>query len=288
MPSFSPTMANPPPTPTFHPFPCLPPELRLKIWRLTLPGVGPSLCAFPAEFPGIDKILCHYHILWNISPGGEFKLNLHDERIIHPLPAAARACREARASILRFAASSPCVCMIQRKEQKEDDLGFFFPLIDLSDVRKYLLVRPAFDSARDVLYFRNLQWMDNMRIGLDELRAHLTLAVPELALKQDRVSVLRLLEAGSLLHIVDSSVNPILQGSREICTGQGGYWKLNVKERRFDFTSGQDGGKNEKLDKEVQDLVRDCIERGMTSAEIRYVVIVPRARDGRDFKEAAK
>jgi hypothetical protein len=147
---------------TFHPFPRLPLELRLKIWGI--------------RFADSTRI-----VDFNISPSPDPVRTLH---LTHNAKLPFRGCKEECNESLRIFNKEAHVC------SKLKPLGFMWPYPELDD----LLIPGVFDACqirypRDIAQFESVDvflclnpysipaiqvvWFNLQHIGLDEVVAHI-------------------------------------------------------------------------------------------------------------------
>ncbi|KAF2148541.1 hypothetical protein K461DRAFT_272020 [Myriangium duriaei CBS 260.36] len=201
-------MANAPPpsSRTFHPFPRLPAELRLEIWKCCIPTPGPCLYANPIFDTGFAATY--------IQQGrGPDPIDTSQWQITCPVPIAAQACQEATAAILR-----------------RTQIG--------AEGRKRLVVR-AFDPDRDIIYMRFPEWTIMVHDRVTGRTAlGMAVAVSEESFVDNPTVMATQLRHIGAIYVVDNRIPVLLGGCREIKAEHMAGWRWNRGERRFDYTAG--------------------------------------------------
>ncbi|KAF2148542.1 hypothetical protein K461DRAFT_65588 [Myriangium duriaei CBS 260.36] len=253
---------------TFHLFPRLPAELRIKIWHLTIFPAGPTLCPF---CPPLDFWTAWSRALSENQRTYGYSLPLHGVQVVDfgtgqlpitsTLPPSALACHEARAAVLERAKGL---------------------LVTTPTGRRVICTR-TFDADQDVLFFRRVD-ISRVEALLKQLHPDTDvaaligarrMAVHEHWLDIDSDVVMRLLKQIGTVEVV-ADVPVQLEECRRVRAREGVVWRL--KREGWGKVSagprGVDGGWREaRLNGLVQKLGNvNFLHPG---AEIKELVAVP-------------
>ncbi|KAF2148546.1 hypothetical protein K461DRAFT_272024 [Myriangium duriaei CBS 260.36] len=254
---------------TFHRFANLPAELRLEIWRLAVPSVGPSL----VPHQGSKYRLGYFSAERSARLLETF--NTDNMQVTLPLPPMAGANHEAMAAVLHH----PTV-VAQR---------------DSNGKIKYMMTR-AFDPQQDMVYFRSHKHHSllffaatQQNIAVHDLIGARHVAVPAVMLRDSPSLALRLLRPLGVIHVV-CNTRIDFPGCREITKIGHGRWTWNSTDVAFDFTNSASGsavteGDNEEEQQTMHKAtgyLQSYIGKPWTfpyPSEIRQVVVKRKQRD---------
>ncbi|KAF2148558.1 hypothetical protein K461DRAFT_297963 [Myriangium duriaei CBS 260.36] len=246
---------------TFHPFPRLPPELRLQIWQLCLPELGPCFC--PWRPPRNDFWEESSRLCGNPQARPKQKdrdIGIAQLRITYPLPPLARTNKEANA------AAQTLLGVTWPAQLADEDRG------------KIRLLTRSSDCSRDFVYFSTDNifnfWSTQMLESGSSMHTFRTI---KLVIHQELVEhypllMKNLLELFEVVYVV-CGILPESRKCHGVNSNLGGVWKWDSAVSKFRYTLDASGWKNRGLEVTVQAIPRYVPGRRPTG-EIREVVVV--------------